>query len=281
MSVLDYHAKEAPPDLYKDDRIGVLFFLLLHVNNRNRCWPSYDTIQAHTGIHRASIVRAVTWLKNCGAIELVPFSKRVGKELDLPVRQHVYQLTGDLQWEGKTIPYLHFLRDSDAESSDVRTFKSSVKPESSDVEPKVLTESCIDDLDPKRVNTSNTSLATANAAPKSSKFKHSDEVKNAFAIVCYGNLNAWKLNAAAMVKALNSLAMAENRSLTLADLRDFRQWWKTHDWRGKQRQLPEPHTVVSVWARFRAGEESIDDQLKPQAAPAQPLQITRGKKRGI
>jgi len=279
MSVLDYHAKEAPADLYKQDRIGVLFFLLLHVNNRNRCWPSYDTIQEHTGIHRASIVRAIAWLRSCGAIELVPFAKRVGREIDLPVRQHVYQLTGDLHWDDKTIPYLHFMRDADPESSNGRTFKSSVDPESSNVEPKVLTESCIDNLDPKKINTSKTNISAAGKpAPKISKFTHSDEVKNAFSIVCYNNVDAWKINAAIMVKALNQIAMAENHPVEIEDLRQFRQWWKKSDWRGKQQQLPEPYTVVSVWARFRAGEDSTE-QLTPEP-PKPPAEITRGKKRG-
>jgi len=280
MHSLDYHAKEAPKDLYAQDRIGVLFFLILSSNVRNRCWPSYDRIHERTGIRRAKIVAAVQWLRIHRAIELVPVSKRVGKELELPIRQHVYQLTGVIEWQGSTVPYFHVSPD-DVESSDVGTIKSTTDAESSAYEPKVLSESSIESFDPKRVNTSKYSISAA-SAPNIDKFPTSDDVKNAFAIVCYGNKNAWELNAAVMGKALKQLTKYEKRSLTLDDLRDFRQWWKQHDWRGRQQQLPEPYTVASVWARFRAGEDVTEELDKPATPNRKPIVIIKkGESNGV
>lgn len=117
----------------------------------------------------------------------------------------------------------------------------------------------------KKTQLEKESSAASKDAPKPSKFPQSTEVKNAFAILCYGNLKAWDLNASTMAAALGKLSKAENRSLEVQDLRDFRTWWKANDWRGKQRQLPEPYTVVQVWARFRAGDTTTElDAPKPQ-----------------
>jgi hypothetical protein len=45
----------------------------------------------------AKATRAKKWIEKHGAFELVPFGKRVDDERELPPRQHVYQLTGELR----------------------------------------------------------------------------------------------------------------------------------------------------------------------------------------
>jgi len=266
MSTLDYHALNAPPELYKEHRVGVLFHLLLRANIRLRCWPSMDKIAEKTTISKPVVIKAIHWLQTYGAIEIVPFNLRVDDEKKLPPRLNVYQLTGVLQWEGETIRYLYF----------------APLPFNGDTQSKESLLSKVKNLDgkeslPKQESESSKESSKSRSSKTKISFPTSDDVKNAFAIVCYGNKNAWELNASTMVGALNKLTAYEKRSLTLDDLREFRQWWKTKDWRGKQQQLPEPYTVVSVWARFRAGEDSTEALTPEPTKP--PAEITRGKKR--
>lgn len=277
MTSLHYDAQDAPPELYQSDRIGVLFFLILHANIRSRCWPSLARIMLKTKISKPTIIKAIRWLEGHKAIEVVPFKLRVGEEKDLPPRLNVYQLTGVIEWNGETIPYL-YVGKTPSEKDDTQSKASllmMVKPVDGKASlPKLESE----DNSTESEGTNNISAASK-AAPNIDKFPVTDEVKNAFAIVCYGTKDAWDINAAIMGKALKALSKYEKRSLTLDDLRDFRQWWKKHDWRGKQMQLPEPHTVTSVWARFKAGAEStLDTALTEQ--PSQPKRIIRRIKKG-
>ena len=122
---------------------------------------------------------------------------------------------------------------------------------------------------------SNRHMDSSASPPKSNKYPQSDEVKNAFALLCYNNLKAWDLNASTMAGALGKLSKAEQRSLTVQDLRDFYNWWRKSDWRGKSKQLPDPYTVVSVWARFRAGESTTPEMTERQ--PPKPKKFERVK----
>lgn len=283
MSALDYHAQNAPPEFYQSDRVGVLFFMILHANIRNRCWPSMDRIVEKTKISKPTVIKAVRWLEEHGAILIVPFKQRVDDEIKLPPRLHVYQLTGVIEWEGETIRYLYFAPrpfNGDSYAQGKAALPSIVKSGDSKA---ILPKQGIDSLDLFRSTESegtNNISAASKAAPNNDKFPPSTEVKNAFAIMCYGTVEAWKSSAKAMGKALTALSKYEKRSLTIDDLKDFRQWWKSHDWRGKQRQLPEPYTVTSVWVRFRAGENAIDAPLTELTTPKPAITVTHGKKRG-
>lgn len=93
-------------DLREDGRLAVLTALILHANIRNRCWVSTDILAVETGWSRPSIVHAKQWLAAHGVFVLVPFHKRVDEELYLPPRQHVYQLTGIMTFDGEAVPYL-------------------------------------------------------------------------------------------------------------------------------------------------------------------------------
>lgn len=87
-------------------RLSVLVSLMLRANIRMRCWPSMETIARDTGYAIATVSEAKQWLNGLGAIMLVPYAQRVDEEKALPVRQHVYQLTGAIKMQEKIIPYL-------------------------------------------------------------------------------------------------------------------------------------------------------------------------------
>lgn len=60
-----------------------------------------------TGLSSSVIVAARDWLEKHGAIERVPYDKRVGAELDLPHRQIVYQITGTVALSNGAVEYLY------------------------------------------------------------------------------------------------------------------------------------------------------------------------------
>lgn len=94
-TVLDFDLKNCLSVLTKDYRWNVLTVLILHGNTRNRCWTGMETIaRLATNGNLTKATSAKKWLKLHRAFDLVPFSKRVDEEKELPPRLHVYQLTG-------------------------------------------------------------------------------------------------------------------------------------------------------------------------------------------
>ncbi len=104
---LNWQLRNHLHDLRDDGRLAVLTALILHANLRLRCWPSIDLLETETGWSRASVVAAKMWLAKHGAFVLVNYAKRVDEELELPPRQHVYQLTGILLFENEVCEYLY------------------------------------------------------------------------------------------------------------------------------------------------------------------------------
>lgn len=104
---LNWQLRNHLHDLRDDGRLAVLTALILHANIRLRCWPSIDLLETESGWSRASVVAAKMWLAEHGAFVLVNYAKRVDEELDLPPRQHVYQLTGILLFENEVCEYLY------------------------------------------------------------------------------------------------------------------------------------------------------------------------------
>lgn len=105
-STLHWELRKHLKDLRDDGRLAVLTALILHSNIRLRCWVSVDLLVAETGWSRPLVSKAKAWLHERGAFVLVPYRKRVDEELKLPTRQHVYQLTGMMDIDGKPIKYL-------------------------------------------------------------------------------------------------------------------------------------------------------------------------------
>ena len=49
-----------------------------------------------------------------------------------------------------------------------------------------------------------------------------------------------------------------------ADLVEFRDWWKTSDWRGREGQIPTPQQVVNSWLHFRQGYATMSPPRAPE-----------------
>jgi len=107
MTTLHWQMRNYAQELRQDGRLAVLLMLTMHANLRLRCWPSVDLLATETGWALASITAAKKWLIEHNAMILVPFNKRIDEETKLPIRQHVYQLTGVIDIDGKTWPYLY------------------------------------------------------------------------------------------------------------------------------------------------------------------------------
>lgn len=107
MPTLNYQFRDALSYLNHDGCLQVLIALILHGNVRNRCWPSTETLVKELGISAPTVGAGRKWLLEHRAIELVDFDKRIGPELELPARQFVYQLTGQIAIGGQLIPYLY------------------------------------------------------------------------------------------------------------------------------------------------------------------------------
>lgn len=106
-TTIDYAIKPFMREMYKQHRWGVLSILMLHANNLNRCWPSIVGIASDLGISPNQVTKAKNWLIEHGAVQLVPYDKRIGQEELLGPRQLVYQLTGKVTIEGQTVSYLY------------------------------------------------------------------------------------------------------------------------------------------------------------------------------
>lgn len=121
---LHYELKKAPPELFEHGRWTVLTFLILHGNIRNRCWPSMRYLSERLGMSLPYVTKAKQWLIEHGAMELVSYSQRVGKEREEPKRQHIYQLTGILHFGQMIIHYL-YINDSQTDTDDDQRHESS------------------------------------------------------------------------------------------------------------------------------------------------------------
>lgn len=108
-TTLHWSLRQALPYLRDDGRLAVLVAYILHANQRNRAWPSVETLIAETGYGRNSVIEAKKWLVEVGALEAVPAERRTGDdELALHPRSDLFQITGLLRIEGEVIPFLHF-----------------------------------------------------------------------------------------------------------------------------------------------------------------------------
>lgn len=117
VATLNYDAKYAMRTLYAADRWGVLSVLILHSNGQAHAWPRTARICESLDRCIQQVIDARNWLIEHKAIELVPFDKRTGDEVKLPKRQFVYHLTGKVEIDGKTIPYL-YTQDPPVETSE-------------------------------------------------------------------------------------------------------------------------------------------------------------------
>lgn len=103
---LNYELKAHFAVIYDQDRWGLLTLLMLHSNERDRCWPTMRGLAKMMGRSLPVVTRAKQWLIEHEAIEIVPYDKRVDQEKALPQRQHVYQLSGYISINGVKVQYI-------------------------------------------------------------------------------------------------------------------------------------------------------------------------------
>jgi DnaD/phage-associated family protein len=140
-TTLHWEFRKVLPMFREGARLPVYMCYLLHANERGRSWPSIDLIEKETGYYRAAVVAAKKWLLESGAIERVPYDKRMDdEEKKLPRRLHVVQITGKLKVSEKEYALLYFNSSQNEllEGADSSPIKSS-KIKRSRIEPKVVT----------------------------------------------------------------------------------------------------------------------------------------------
>lgn len=103
MSVLNWQLRAVLPELRDQGRLNVLIALLLHANIRNRAYPTMVTLCKETAFEMEAVTAAKHWLADRGAFVLVPYKLRVDEERKLPIRQHIYQLTGLIRASDDTV----------------------------------------------------------------------------------------------------------------------------------------------------------------------------------
>lgn len=170
MSDFNYQFRNQLHHFNKGGRLLVLMSIYLHKNIRYRSWPSYETIMQETGLSRPSVADSIKWLKAVGALVAVPYRKRLGDEQKLAPRKAVYQITGILEIEGKTVPYLYLSEESLAEiEQEVRDiFNSSIG------ELSIVQEMNVNDVDSKYVQKTPRSKYKKDSAPQNGARKTSE-----------------------------------------------------------------------------------------------------------
>lgn len=133
-TTLDFDLKKAPPELFEHGRWDVLTQMIIHTNERNRCWPTVRRIGTRASKSLETVNEAKKWLKSVGAIVDVPFDQRIGKELDIPKRQCVYEVTGIIKIAEKEYPYLYLEKVDHGDIEDV------TPSETNDVTPSRISE---------------------------------------------------------------------------------------------------------------------------------------------
>ncbi len=119
---LDYQLKKNFHEMHDEARWSVLTIIMLHKNERNRCWPSIKTIAGLIGCSASTVCEAKEWFIEREALILVPYSERSGEEKLLPRRQHIYQLTGYFVNKlGERIRYLYGLDENSKVTDSVIT----------------------------------------------------------------------------------------------------------------------------------------------------------------
>lgn len=115
---LHWQLRDVLDQLKPEYRLNVLVSYILHGNERNRSWVSVDTIARETGVGTTAVIAAKKWLIACGALEVVPIDKRMGKEADQHHRVDVMQVTGILRINYTEHPVLYY---NEFQSTDLYT----------------------------------------------------------------------------------------------------------------------------------------------------------------
>lgn len=265
---------EIRPYLHQFDKakLHILVALVLRSNERMRCWPSVDTLCSDTGYSKAPVIEAKQWLIQHGAIELVPYDKRVGVEQTLEPRHHIYQITGVINLDGKSIGYLVSGKDSqsieskssktkrlDSEHKGIKDNKDNGSEEnplgSPKVEPNDGAENANDELDLYGIRI----------------YDKNGKRLNSFQYIVAGiNTHLFKGDNLGLAKKFASVLKENNFEPTGAEMQGYPIWYAAlSPIDGEPREPIQSHLKFpSSWGEYIEWRKEHPDQA-PEAAAAQ------------
>jgi len=263
-TTLDYSLRSAMSELYKEDRWGVLTLLILHANGLNRCWPSMKQIARELDICLASATRAKQWLVEHNAVTLVPYNKRVGDELDLPRRQHVYQLTGTVSVNNKAIPYLYqqqVTSKSEVLPDEISPDRIST-PDSTKYYPEENTSKSTDTENSIAQGAALGPIVIYKPSPKASERSQPEQYNDLFEKIrlhCFedDHSKATGKRVGPVAKAI----LADFPKLSVSEFEEFIHWWKVT----KNIELPKGETslpsAIGQWKNRENARSARDDTV--------------------
>jgi hypothetical protein len=226
-----------------------------HAESEACVYPGYEAIMARCGITgRTTIAKALDELEVAGWLKRAKrFSGSTLYTLTLPLVQKV----DDSSPESERMPLVQKMDDSSPESGlplvqkvDPNKNQSTrIKEQESDI-PRA---SRADDSPAKR---SRVKLSEAESA------RHK-ELFDGIADTCV--LDA-KLQGGIIAKAAKQLREAD-ATANAQRLREFLEWWKRNDFRGRQGKPPSPFQVLEFWRQFSEGFAEIP-KVVSNAQPA-------------
>ena len=212
-----------------------------HSESEACVYPGYEAIMARCGITgKATIAKALEELETAGWLKR---TKRFSSSTVYTLTNPVVQNLNDSSSESERMPVVQNLNDSSSkiEPSVVQNLNANknhltrIKEQESDI-PRA---SRADDSPAKR---SRVKLSEAESA------RHK-ELFDAIADTCV--LDA-KLRGGIIAKAAKQLREAD-ATANAQRLREFLEWWKRHDFRGRQGKPPTPFQVLELWRQFGEG----------------------------
>lgn len=227
-----------------------------HAESEACVYPGYEAIMSRCGITgKATIARALDELENAGWLKR---TKRFSSSTVYTLTNPVVQNLNDSSSESERMPVVQNLNDSSSkiEPSVVQNLNANknhltrIKEQESDTSRDA---SRADDSPAKR---SRVKLSEAESA------RHK-ELFDAIATTCV--LDA-KLRGGIIAKAAKQLREAD-ASANAQRLREFTEWWKRNDFRGRQGKPPSPFQVLEFWRQFSEGFAEIP-KVMSNARPA-------------
>ena len=207
-------------------------------------YPGYDAIMSRCGITgKATIAKALDELETAGWLTRTKrFSSSTVYTLTNPVVQNLNHSSS----ESERMPEVQNLNDS-----------------SSEIEPSV-----VQNLNPNKNQSTRTkeqeSVPRASRADDSStkrpRAKLSEAEEARLKELFYGIADTCvldaKLRGGAIIKAAKQLREAD-ATANAQRLREFLEWWKRHDFRGKQGKPPTTYQLLESWRQFAEGFAEI------------------------
>lgn len=216
-----------------------------HAENEACVYPGYDAIMSRCGITgKATIAKALDELETAGWLTR---TKRFSSSTVYTLTNPVVQNLNDSSSESERMPEVQNLNDSSSkiEPSVVQNLNPNKNQSTRTIEQESVPRdaSRADDSSAKR---SRAKLSEAEAA------RHK-ELFDGIMSVCV--LDA-KLQGAIIAKTAKQLREAD-ATANAQRLREFLQWWKRNDFRGKQGKPPTTQQLLASWRQFGEGFAEI------------------------